>query len=110
MSGYVHLGNERYGPFDPVPEDAARRITNPKAWVAGEVPQFVDSDTAEPGDEEPAAPTRRSTVPPPPRVGRGSGIEAWASFAEANDVDVPDGASRDEIIAACEDAGALDRS
>jgi hypothetical protein len=38
---------------------------------------------------------------PPPRSGRGSGRKAWAAHAAAIGVVVPDGASRDEIIAAC---------
>lgn len=38
--------------------------------------------------------------PEPPRAGRGSGASAWRSYAAAVGVDVPDGASRDEIVAA----------
>ncbi|HWU21556.1 MAG TPA: hypothetical protein VN088_08525 [Nocardioides sp.] len=41
----------------------------------------------------------------PPRSGRGSGTEAWASYAASNGVAVEDGASRDDIIAALDEAG-----
>lgn len=43
----------------------------------------------------------------PARSGKGSGIEAWRSFAESKGVGVDSGMSRDDIIAACEQAGVL---
>jgi hypothetical protein len=42
---------------------------------------------------------------PPPRAGKGSGVEPWAAYAASQGVEVEDGAGRDEIVAACEDAG-----
>lgn len=36
----------------------------------------------------------------PPRAGKGSGLEAWQKFADDNQISYPEGASRDEIIAA----------
>jgi hypothetical protein len=41
----------------------------------------------------------------PPKGGPGSGRDAWAAYAEANDVDVTDEMNRDDIIAACEAKG-----
>ncbi|TYP82068.1 hypothetical protein BD833_12052 [Blastococcus xanthinilyticus] len=35
----------------------------------------------------------------PPRGGEGATEEAWRAYAEGLDIEVPDGASRDEIIA-----------
>lgn len=81
-----------FGPDDTVPKWAAEQITNPKAWV--------DTDAEDPA---PADPPPASTVPP--KGGAGSGVEAWAAYAAAHDVDVPAGANRDDIIAACTAAG-----
>lgn len=41
----------------------------------------------------------------PAKSGRGSGRDAWQAYAEANDVDVTDEMTRDDIIAAVEAAG-----
>jgi hypothetical protein len=41
----------------------------------------------------------------PPRSGRGASAAAWRAYAEQFDVDVPSGASRDDIIALLEDDG-----
>lgn len=49
-----------------------------------------------------------SVPPPPPRSGKGSGVEAWRSFANLAGVKVPADASRDDIIAACERARVID--
>ncbi|MFJ7963135.1 hypothetical protein [Streptomyces sp. NPDC096324] len=46
-------------------------------------------------------------VAEPARSGKGSGAEAWRSFAEAKGVGVDSGMTRDDIIAACEQAGVL---
>lgn len=43
----------------------------------------------------------------PSRSGKGSGIEAWRSFAESKGVGVDPDMSRDDIIASCEQAGVL---
>jgi len=41
----------------------------------------------------------------PPRNGAGSGLEAWKEYAGWAGVAIPDGATRDEVIATLEDAG-----
>lgn len=46
-------------------------------------------------------------VPEPSRSGRGSSLDAWRSFAESNGVGVDSEMSRDDIIAACEQAGVV---
>jgi hypothetical protein len=38
----------------------------------------------------------------PPTSGRGSGVEAWQKYADGKGIAYPEGASRDEIIAAVE--------
>lgn len=73
-----------FGPDDDLPSWAEDAITNPAAFAD-------DSDTAGDG--------------PPPKSGRGSGVEAWKSYAATHDVDVPDDASKDDVIAALESAG-----
>lgn len=57
--------------------------------------------------EEPALAEdgEESAASPPPRRGAGSGKEEWAQYAEAQGVEVPEDASRDEIIAAVDEAG-----
>lgn len=75
-------------PGDEIPAWAGKQITNP--YVLG-----VDPDAE---DDEPG------TDGPPPQSGRGSGADKWAAYAEAHGVDA-DGKDRDEIIAACQEAG-----
>jgi hypothetical protein len=41
----------------------------------------------------------------PPRVGKGSSREAWAAYAEASGVEVPEDATRQDVIDALEKAG-----
>jgi len=50
-------------------------------------------EAVEPAPEPVAAPP----VGPPPRGGPGSGADAWAAYAHAHGVAVPDGANRDRI-------------
>lgn len=42
---------------------------------------------------------------PPPKSGAGSGRDAWAAYAEQRGVTVADGSSRDDIVAALDQAG-----
>lgn len=65
------------------PADVAEQITNPACW--GDVPSADDG--------------------PPPMSGKGSGVKAWADYAAANDVEVGEDASREDIVAALTDAG-----
>jgi len=82
-----------FNPGDEPPKWAADQITNPKAWAPEEesTPDGDGDGSGTSGDEGPEE---------PPRVGKGSGVKAWQEYAEAIGVEVPDGASRDEIIAA----------
>lgn len=102
---HVHDADGRthaFGPDEDVPGWAAERITNPKAWA---------DDSA---DETPAAATpagggeRGGTGPvsEPPRSGPGSGEAAWAEYAAARGLEVPEGAGRKQIIAAVDEADA----
>lgn len=67
-------------------------------WAADQIGPhcFEDSDDTEGGSAEGT---------PPPKAGRGSSLEAWSAYAEAQGVNIDDDAKREDIIAACEAAG-----
>ena len=50
----------------------------------------------------PAVGASAPSVSEPPRTGRGSGLAAWSAYAASLGVEVPEGASRDDVIAAVE--------
>ncbi len=77
-----------FGPGDDVPAWARKRITNPAVWD-GE----IEDDDEHDGDG------------PPPQSGKGSSEKAWATYAEAQGVNIEGLDTRAEIIAACEAAG-----
>jgi hypothetical protein len=112
LSGYVHVGGRMYGPDDDVPSDVAARITNPKAWAEPmdvEGPPLLGSSTlAGAGGEPDPVETKRGpgeSPKVPNRGGPGSGRDAWAAYAAAHSVEVAEGMSRDDIIAALDAAG-----
>jgi hypothetical protein len=95
------------------PAWATKRITNRRAWegydekAEPEAPAEATDGDREPspehgnqGDgEQPPRPQQ------PPASGSGSGVGAWAEYATALGVAVPEGASRAEIQAALAAAG-----
>lgn len=94
---FVHVHDDAgrtavFGPADEVPEWAAALIVNPKAWADEPAPVA-----------EPTGPATGGTAEPP-KSGRGSSREAWAVYAQARGLEVPDDASREEIVAAVEHA------
>jgi hypothetical protein len=58
----VDVDGNWYGPGDDLPEDVARKISNPKVWEGGKAPQF---DTAAEDEQPPAAPEQDSAVAEP---------------------------------------------
>ncbi|MFG2468722.1 hypothetical protein ACGFXB_25150 [Streptomyces canus] len=105
LKTFVHVGGTAYGPDDDVPAEVAEQIGD-HAWA---------DDSDESGDEpdrvgfvDPNA-RRATTGEAPPRSGRGSGVDAWRAFAEQHELDVAPDASREDIIAAAEDAGLIER-
>ena len=76
-----------FGPGDDVPCWAAELMTNPEVW-----------------EGEPVTVAPSPPVGEPPRSGRGASAKAWRAFAESRGVVVPEGASREEIIAAVDAA------
>ncbi|MFD0078229.1 hypothetical protein ACFVIY_38010 [Streptomyces sp. NPDC127166] len=109
LIAYVHVDGQPYGPGDDVPAEVAERI-GAHAWA--------DDDTdgelvGEPGPEtvgftDPRTDGSGGDVEAPPRSGRGSGIDAWRKFAEENGVEYDTHASREDIIAAAEQAGLVE--
>lgn len=85
LNTYVHLvvdGDPRvFGPSDVVPDDVAELITNPDVWVTG-----TELDDEDESDR-------------PPLTGKGSGKGAWTDYAESLGIEVPEDASRDDIVA-----------
>lgn len=73
---------------DDVDDETAARITNPKAW---------QSDSPE---ESSAA----SEDGEPPRSGKGSGIDAWRTYAASVGVEHDDDATKQDIIDAVDAA------
>ena len=104
LRGFVHVDGKWFGPNNDVPADTAKRIGD-HAWAS----DADDSDDTEPGSVAYTDPGTGGSVEAPPRTGRGSGVDAWRAFAEQHNVDVPADASREDIIAACESAGVIER-
>lgn len=113
LAGVVHVtgpDGQAYvlTPDGELPSWAEERITNPAAWVGADT-----ASPAAPADPSSSSPSSTSTAaaqdgpqgPPPPRTGRGSGQQAWATYAAACGVTVPDGTSREDIIAVLDAAG-----
>lgn len=80
-------------------------------------PHEDEQPVDEPPADEPAGDADSITAPPapepPPRSGKGSGEKAWrawvAAHPDADLVDLDGAESRDDVIAAAEDAGLIDR-
>lgn len=81
-----------YPAGDVPPSEVAAHITNPAAWDGPA--EAVESIPASP-PETPEGPELKE----PPRKGRGSGVEAWRTYAGQIGIELPDGASRDDILA-----------
>lgn len=112
LTGYTSARDENgivhsFGPGDEVPEWASKLIINPKLFEDGEAPEQPDGDdggytgsggTSAGGGENPPE--------PPPKGGKGSGLEEWQAYAlYFPKVEIPEGASRDDIIDLLDDAG-----
>lgn len=103
LRAYVHVDGTAYGPGDDVPDEVAKRIGD-HAWETS----GSNDDGGEPGPVGFTDPGTGGDDQAPPRSGRGSGIDAWRRFAEKNGVEYDTHASREEIIAACEQAGVIE--
>lgn len=89
-------GSVAFGPKDDVPAWAKKLITRDDVWATS-TPAASDDD---PGD---------STPTEPPRTGKGSGEKAWRAYAtEVLEIEVPEDASRDDIVALVDEHNADD--
>lgn len=91
-------GIEHFSASSDVPDWATGLITNPDAWEGGAVPDTEPVDT----DTDQQVPD--ADVQEPPRSGQGGSKAAWAKYARSLNVEFPDDATRDDIIASV-DAG-----
>jgi len=99
LRSFVHVHGEHgrthvFGPDDEVPDWAAAKITNPRAW---DEPPNTD------GEEDDAQPDTSGQTPgshPAPSANK----DVWLAFATVRGVDVPDGATKQQIIDAVEAA------
>jgi hypothetical protein len=97
LIAYVHVDGVAYGPDSKIPAGVAKKIGD-HAWT--------DADQDEAADDGGQSTTGDEA---PPRSGRGSGVDAWRAFAERHELDVAADASREDIIAAAESAGLIER-
>ncbi|MGW2708070.1 hypothetical protein ACWC4J_03605 [Streptomyces sp. NPDC001356] len=105
---FVHVDGNAYGPDSEVPPEVAEQIGD-HAWED----DADQGDDGEPGDVGYADPNAGQQpargVEAPPRSGRGSGVDAWRAYAEANGYDTDDDMSRDDVIALLERNGVIER-
>lgn len=113
-----------FGPDDdlsaPVNQWALAAITNDAVWADGKAPERPPAPAPEPdrGDEVARLLARIAELEaaqvsgpagdglkPPPRQGPGSGADRWRAYAASVDVEVPADASREDVIAALDEAG-----
>lgn len=83
-------------PDQPV-EDAELSIE-----VAGSQAQAEDVEAEADADADAEA---DAEVEVPPKGGAGSGVQVWARYAQSKNVELTEGMTRDDIVAACEAAG-----
>ena len=96
----VYAMNEKdevvwFAPGDDVPSWAAEQITNPSAWETAPKGLKLDESGGAPAD---ASPDSQDAAEEPPLGGAGSGVAAWKAYAEGLGIEVPDDASRDDIV------------
>lgn len=110
----ARLPQPEQGGGEPVPVAEPEPARKPdKAVPVQEPAPAGPPEQDEDEDEEPVevtepAPTSAPLPDPPRRAGRGSSAEAWRAYAELVGVDVGQDAGRDDIIAACEQAGVIE--
>ncbi|WP_327162105.1 hypothetical protein [Streptomyces zaomyceticus] len=108
LIAYVHVDGQAYGPGDDVPAEVAERI-GAHAWADDTDGELIGEHGPETvGFAGPRADGSGGDVEAPPRSGRGSGIDAWRSFLADHEVGVDADASREDMIAAAEQAGLVE--
>ncbi|MFG2046142.1 hypothetical protein ACGFIW_01760 [Micromonospora sp. NPDC048935] len=96
---------------EPAPERWPQHEVTPVSEPAADEPPAADEDDTDDDPvevSEPAPGARPSLPPPPPRHGKGSGLDAWQAFANLAKVAYAPDAGRNDIIAACVAAKVID--
>lgn len=91
----VYVDGVAYGPASAIPEDVAKRITNPKAWADADAPAptpagVVQAAAERPADEPPSAEWT---------------VRELKDFAKAEGIALGDARAKDQILAVLADAG-----
>ncbi|MFF5285191.1 hypothetical protein [Streptomyces sp. NPDC013171] len=108
LRGYVHVDGKAYGPADELPASVAKRIGS-HAFVDDTDDVLIGESGPETvGFTGPRADGSGGDVEVPPRSGRGSGIDAWRAFLADHEINVDADASREDMIAAAEQAGLVE--
>ena len=94
LTSTVHVAGKMFRPGDTPPEKYARLIG--AHCFEGRAHPYPYSGDVDGGD---------TRTPVPAKAGPGSSKTAWTEYATTNGVEVEDGATRDEIIAALDAAG-----
>lgn len=92
----VFVDGVAYGPASAIPEDVAKRITNPKVWA--------DADASAPapaGVVAAAGPQRPADEPPSDEWT----VRELKDFAKAEGIALGDARAKDQILAVLADAG-----
>jgi hypothetical protein len=88
-------------PGDEIPGWAAKKVTNPR--VTGQ--ESEDEAAPSPLSDDVPGAADNADAGPPPHAGPGSGKAAWQEYAASQGVAVDDDSRKEDIIAACEEAG-----
>jgi hypothetical protein len=91
---------------EPAPADRPDKAV-PVSEPAPDVSPEKAKPVEDPDPDDEPEPEPADLPEPPPRAGRGSSLTAWQAWADLAQVVYADGASRDDIIAACVAAGVL---
>jgi hypothetical protein len=91
------LGGHRDGDTIDVSPGVAALLT-----TQGYTTKSFDDEVDDEDDESSSSGDSASSVTRPPQSGKGSGEKAWNLYAESLQLVVPDGATRDDIVALVE--------
>lgn len=112
LGSYVHVVDDDghrhvFGPSSEVPEWAAKKITNKRAWAtAPTFPAVTGTDPDGDGSGQGGDAVTGEVPARPPTSGKGSGVDVWRAHAEARGIAILENASRDDIVAKVDKADA----
>lgn len=92
----VFVDGVAYGPASAIPEDVAKRITNPKVWAD------ADASASAPAGVVPAAAPERSADEPPSLDWT---VRELKDFAKAQGIALGEARAKDQILAVLAEAG-----